>query len=727
MTPLARCAPISSVYYLTHPPIALDVDAHLKLIMETMRQPPGPTKELLTIERGTATGKTTALEWVLREASLKWPDALCLGVCFYSGGSDIRDSSRYQGWEMIFAMGMVARMAGAVFGGGFGDAIYKALCIPSVHAELCSRKGEADAIETVASCVQYLLQRTGKSEFLLAVDELHAVERDLLWSCAPTQKQRHVWARTQQSNYDALRIMRHVLLDTATAKHSALLVSSLMPITLPTGSERGIRSLPVPSRLAPEEVLAQWWLVDCSKQDSPFDDPTLTLAELRATKPRKTIYQPADAASEQLLRRLATLADSLPDGLKHMKRQLDVEMKAVPAAPDGLKRIVMDEERVKRIYKYASEYYACMPRHTRSGDPSHSLIAAWLFQKPAVVADTTEWIRRSVFTNSVKHGEPLMLDACALSLERIYPNLCPGWKETATYIETLVKGLVDVGGVPHRRRHRDRPIHVGTPPEEIALRMLQVRLSAKVEDPAGARRVSIQELCYPDWPQRAEATDAAANNPVYSALVSLPDRGSLHFSACESVLYCRLNKDPVGFYHKLSAFDLTKSRFKVLHAAPGDCFDLGLLFVDAKTDKVCLWLGHMRSPRREGASTALQQLRTLKGRSPERAVATALQRILDEVQGDESIAVNPVGQALLEGRVLLSYLTTREGPGGFIPGDATRCDVTVVGREVARLFLTDAFFAYYDIYRPVAASAAKRAERKAEWKECKAFERSLFG
>lgn len=83
----------------------------------------------------------------------------------------------------------------------------------------------------------------------------------------------------------------------------------------------------------------------------------------------------------------------------------------------------------------------------------------------------------------------------------------------------------------------------------------------------------------------------------------------------------------------------------------------------------------------------------------------------DYVKSNKSEIVSPAGEALLDGRVLLSYVATKVGDGRFTAGNATRCDVTVVGRETTRLILTPAIFAYYEVFRSIAAPAPPAAKK----------------
>ncbi len=55
------------------------------------------------------------------------------------------------------------------------------------------------------------------------------------------------------------------------------------------------------------------------------------------------------------------------------------------------------------------------------------------------------------------------------------------------------------------------------------------------------------------------------------------------------------------FFEALNAIDLTSCRFLILRGTADDCFGAGLLFIDAGSDDVCLWLGDMRSAAEDSA------------------------------------------------------------------------------------------------------------------------------
>ena len=368
-----KCGRISPPKFLTHPPIALDVDACLKKIKGTLDEPDaGRSKDLIAVARGTGTGKTTAIEWTLRESRMRWTDTLCLGVTFNhqtAAGRDlVMNGYKFKDWPMTYAVGVVARMAVGVFGEQL-EGVYDALTKPAVYKVLSKKRGEGDAEEVVRSCVEYLLERTGKTKIFLALDETLAAERALLWSFPPSQQVEAGWKRTGRSNYEAWKLVEHALLDPPAVPRGALLVSSLERIRPTTDSSRLINPLPVPARLEPAEVLSQWWYVDCSLENSSYDDPTLTLAEIRAQSPRKTIYKPANPESEFRLQWLALLATSLPRGLEYMKEQLDKEMMSVPADPDGLKPIDVQKAMADRIQNFACNELAARPQLSRFKRP----------------------------------------------------------------------------------------------------------------------------------------------------------------------------------------------------------------------------------------------------------------------------------------------------------------------------------------------------------------------
>lgn len=605
--PLPRYQAMSPPELLTSPPVALDTNAFLEATARVMHTPSGRSKELIGVVRGTATGKTTALEWTLREANLVWPDVLCMGVTFNHNTATSKDLDEniygYRGWQMTYGMGVVARMATGVFDHSIEE-MYEALSKPSVHKLLRQRRGTKDAIETVGSCVQYLLERTNKSAVLLAVDEVMEGEEAILNAFPPSLTQMDRWRRSknQRTNYDALKILRDLLLEKKTTTPSALIVSSLERLNL-TESGRFVRPLPVPSRLAPEDVLSQWWFKDCSMENSSFTGSTLTLSELQANNPRTTIYKPADDTSKQRLLRLAALPDSLPRGLQFMKQQLDVKMKDVQADPDGLKPITMDIDTTLSILNHALTTF-----YLKSNKAPHELppaiMVAWLFHKDVFPSTVTDFIRSSIFTNSVEGDERIYLETCIFSMKQLIGRISTSMEKTAHHLRLLVDYILKVCSVSPAQVQRGEPQQEGTPLEVAVMRMLQVKLAAKVEDPGTeSRQVSLQDLLYPGWYEKAEGADQAAASAVFRAVVSLPDKNNPNF--CVDVVQptARLNANPKKFFQLLNGIDLSGCRFVVLRGAPYDCFDVGLLFVDARTGRVCLWLGDMKSAK-EGAIIA---------------------------------------------------------------------------------------------------------------------------
>jgi hypothetical protein len=671
---------------------------------------------------------------------------LCLGITFnHLTGIDedlAGNVFEFKDWPMTYALGIVARMAAGVFGESLSD-IYRGLTKPAVRKALCKLGGLADARDVVVSCVEYLLERTQKTAIFLALDEALAAEEALLDSFQPSPKLEAGWKANARRNYDAMQIVRKALLDSPAIPRGALLVSSLEQIR-PTGdSTRKIVPLPVPAHLDPADVLSQWWFVDCSLADSSYNDLTLSLTELRARRPRQTIYKAADPVSMQRLLRLAALSISLPRGLEYMKEQLDEEMKSVPADADGLKPIDLKKDMADRIWQFARTEFAERPTLSEVEElPSPSVVCDWLFDRPVPLPSVSHLIRRSLFTNSVVGKQVLHLESCVFSWSAIELIGSGAFGVVLERIKSLVNTLQDVCGSAYQtQQHFGEPVQEGTPLEVAAMHMLQIRLAALVADSARERYISIESLFYPRWSEVARVeTLLADTNVVFGALVSLPATESMHFSVKEMLL-TRLNKNPVQFFQELNAIDLTERRFQILRGAAGDCFDVGLLFIDAKTDNVCLWLGDMKSAaeHRVPPEVTLATLPdTFNSGKKEVAVKTGLDKIraslakkghqkqqksvrqkrtgeegeAGEVKVEEKMEkhglITASGRALTEGRVLLSFLSTQPGPGKFTAGNSTRCDVAVVGRNVVRAFLTEAFFPYYALFRSVAAPTAKQ-------------------
>jgi hypothetical protein len=199
----------------------------------------------------------------------------------------------------------------------------------------------------------------------------------------------------------------------------------------------------------------------------------------------------------------------------------------------------------------------------------------------------------------------------------------------------------------------------------------------------------------------------------------------------------------------------------ILRGAPGDCFEIGLLFIDAKTGDVCLWLGDNTSAAVDTAAPGVRASlpETFNSGKKEIAVQTGLAKIRASLKespttwtktgeggtgeaqenggnhkrtpkskstrrkktgeggaagegqenGGNHLQISPTGRALTEGRVLYSYLSTHWGHAKFTPGDSTRCDVTVVGRDVVEKFVTPTFFPFYALFWSMAVPAARQA------------------
>lgn len=709
----SQCNRISPAKFLIHPPIAFDLANGLNLVQKTMESEAGRTKALLAVARGTATGKTTAIEWLLREARLEWSDTLCLGITFSHQTPAYQDLTCNMGklkdWPMAYAVGVVARMAVGVLDESLPN-VYKALAKSRVNNLLRKKEGLPDAVETVASCVEYLLERTGK-KFFLALDEALAAEEALLESFPPTGKLTKQWGLKARSTYDALQIVRDAVLASNTPP-GALLVSSLERLALTTDSDRIVTPLPVPARLDPCDVLSQWWLVDCSEDESSYLEPTLLLAGL---KPRRVIYKPANLASELRLLRLASLSNALPRGLEYMKEQLDKEMRAVPEGPNRLKLIDVDRGMAACIWDFARRSFASRPRAAVIDMiPSPMVMSSWLMREAVVVPEVSKFIRQSLFTNAVENADPLLLESCVLSLSAVKTNRGLGASAVvAEYIELLVNDLPAVCGTDDQaQQHYGEAVAEGTSLELVAMRVMQIKLAALVAYSGAKRSISIEDLFFPAWSKFAVGADQAQSSIVFSATVRLPKSGP--FTVKEHVVHARLNKDATKFFHEVNAINLSKSCFKVLRAAAGDCFDVGLVFIDAETGNACVMLLDMKSAAVDGASlAALPLVGTFKEEKKEKAVKAGLEviKVWWSNGGSKNLKMSPAGRALLDGRVLLSYLSTRQGPGKFVAGDSSHCDVTVVGRDVAKLFLTEAFFEYYALFRSVAKPSVKQDKR----------------
>jgi hypothetical protein len=268
--------------------------------------------------------------------------------------------------------------------------------------------------------------------------------------------------------------------------------------------------------------------------------------------------------------------------------------------------------------------------------------------------------------------------------------------------------------------------------------MLQIKLAALVADTGRERKmhISIESLLHPGWSYVAVDAHLAERNAVFRAQVSLPE--VMELKVGKITLPYRLNaEDPVRFFETLNAIDLTSCRFKILRGAAGDCFDVGLLFIDARTGDVCLWLGDNTSAAED--SSPPTELRaslpdTFNSGKKETAVQTGLAKIRASLKGSPTtktktceegeaagegqenggnhLQISPAGRALTEGRVLFAYLSTHQGRGKFTAGDSTRCDVTVVGRDVVEHFLTPTFFPFYALFRSAAGPAARQVRGK---------------
>jgi hypothetical protein len=272
-------------------------------------------------------------------------------------------------------------------------------------------------------------------------------------------------------------------------------------------------------------------------------------------------------------------------------------------------------------------------------------------------------------------------------------------------------------------------VQEGTSLEVVTMHIMQIKLAALVADTERDWSNRIRLLLYPSWEgKNAVGAVLAERDAVFSAEVSLPAAKDLMVE--NITLSSRLNlKDPVPFFKELNNIDLTTWRFRILRAAPGDCFDVGLLFIDANTSNVCLWLGDVKSAAEHTASPKPPRASlpgTFNSGKREKAVKRGLDKIraclekihtqktgeglgAGEVQEKGGIPITASGRALTEGRVLLSYLSTQPEWGKFTAGDSTRCAVTVVGRDLVEKFLTPTFFPSYALLSAVAAPATKQA------------------
>jgi hypothetical protein len=117
-------------------------------------------------------------------------------------------------------------MAVGVFGESL-EGVYEALRKPAVYDVLREKTGELDARKVVRSCVEYLLERTGKTKMFLALDEALAGEEALLIAFPPSRELEEGWKERYKSNYEAWRLVEQVLLDPPAVPRRALLISSL--------------------------------------------------------------------------------------------------------------------------------------------------------------------------------------------------------------------------------------------------------------------------------------------------------------------------------------------------------------------------------------------------------------------------------------------------------------------------------------------------------------------